>query len=381
MNEIPETESRLYYVRTGLIWFAYILACVMEYLSWHVTEAVQPLRYLIAGAVLLSFDYDKWDKFKIFLAVFLLAALVARRLLTIWTIMALVYQIDALKIPVKRIALAGACIMGALVILQITLFAYNVFEGYERRYSKLSRMVYDLGTGNANRFSALVYFFFMLLYLNFKEGYRTAYVVWSLIIGYFVFYLTGSRTPFLGIIVLNIVAIADWFGLLKNWTKWAFAFLPAFFLVMTFMLAANIDDNLDVNTLASGRLYYIVMFTIDFTPLDWLVGTVREFDEPLDSTYLDLIIKGGILLATFVCVGFAMSVIKCFDKVKPYLPLAVSCSASGLAETFYTDPNSVSVIFWMVILMWYIKPKPVFGSPDETEEEESTDHFITDSRL
>lgn len=341
------------------VYVAYIAACSMNFISWKIEPAAALFRYVIAGAVLISFDWAKWDRFKIFLMFFLLVSLAARRLLVVWAIMAMVYQIAYLKIPLKNLAKIGVAILCIEFFFQIEILLFGLVDNDSVFAVKVSRYVYDLGTGNTNRIGALVLFFMLLLYIVMKDNRRTAYVVFSLTFGYIAYYITGCRTAFYGVIVINVVAIAYWFGCIRNWMKWFVAPVPILFFIGTFFLAANMDDNKAINEAASGRLYYIVKFTKEYTQKEWLVGAPIEDDAPLDSTYLDMITKGGILLASFFCVGFMTVVIRYFNKIMPYLPFVLALVATGLTETYFTGPNGVSIILWVFVLMPFVRHKPV----------------------
>ena len=341
-----------------LVYMAYIAACCMNFISWKIEPAAALFRYIIAGALLLSFDWVKWDRFKVFLMLFLLISLVARRLLVVWVMMAMVYQIDYLKIPLKNLAKIGVTVLCVELVFQIEVLLLGFVDNDSVFAIKVSRYVYDLGTGNTNRIGGLVLFLMMLLYIVMKNNRKTAYVVFSLTFGYLAYYITGCRTAFYGIIVVDIVAIAYWFGFIRNWMKWFIAPVPILFFIGTFFLAANMDDNKEINEAASGRLYYIVKFTKEYTQKEWLVGAPIEDDAPLDSTYLDMITKGGVLLASFFCVGFMTVMTRCFKSIGSYLPFMLALIATGLTETYFTSPNGVSIILWVFVLMPFVKYKP-----------------------
>lgn len=344
------------------IYVAYIAACCMNFISWRIEASAALFRYIIAGAVLFSFDWGRWDRFKVFLIIFLLISLSARRLLVVWIIMAMVYQIDYLKIPIQTLARIGVSVLILEFFFQIGMLLFEIVNNKSEYVAKVSRYVYDLGTGNSNRIGAMVLYCMLLMYILMKDNRKIAYLMISVTLGYIAFYYTGCRTAFYGIIVIDITAIAYWSGYISDWTKWIIASLPIFFFIGSFYLAANMDDNKDINEMVSGRLYYIVKFTKVYTQKEWLVGAPIEDDAPLDSTYLDLIMKGGILLASFFCTGFIFVMIRYFNNIKPYLPFILALVATGLTETYFTSPNGVSIVLWIFILMPFIKQKPILSA-------------------
>ena len=331
------------------VYIAYAAACSMNFFSWQVATAASLFRYIIAVFVLFSFDWFKWDKFKVFLIVFLVVSLAARRLLIVWTLVAMVYQIYFLRIPIKNLAKIGVIVIGIIFLYQIEALLFGLVKNDSVFSLKVSRFIYDLGTGNTNRIGALVLFFLMLLYLLMKDNRK---------IMYFVFYFTGCRTAFYGILILNLVAVFYWNGWIRNWMKWIISLMPILFFIGTFYLAANMDDNENVNSVASGRLYFIVKFTKEYTMREWLIGAPIEDDAPLDSSYLSMITTGGISLALFFCAGFFAAIIRYFKSIGSYLPFVLALIAAGLTETYFVGPNSVSVILWIIVLMPFIKYAP-----------------------
>lgn len=364
---LPEDNSDLIPLR-GLYHFnswpefwvilSFVLCCCVRPLSWHLpVDSV--VRYVVALALLISFNWAKWDKFKIFLVVFLLMALVVRRWLVVWTLFAMVYQIDYLKIPVKRLAIIGVTCLSIIILLHIAFVLCGIWENVGVHYEKSNKYLYDLGSGNSNRIASLVTFLMLLLYILLKDRYRILFPIISLSLGFIFFEITGSRTSLYTILIVNVCAFAYWIGLFWNWTKYIIALLPLVLFIGTFYLAANMESNEELSESASGRLYYILKFTREFGAREWMLGTVRDGEDPLDSSYLDIIVVGGITMASFFCIGFGGSVIKYFRKIKSYLPFLFGFMAAGVSETYFSYPDCASVILWVIVLQIFIKYKPV----------------------
>ena len=344
--------------REMLVMVAYVLSCVTYFLSWHFPSSEPVMRYVIGFTVLASIKWTQWDWSKAALILFLFISLVARRLLVVWIIFALVYQIDYLQIPIRKLAKTGAIVFLILIFFQLEMVLLSFVENEEWYTLKVTRTLYDCGTGNPNRAGLLVYFFLLNLYIIFKDNRRCAFIILSLTLSAIAYYYTGSRTGFFGIILVTATALAYWNGLIRNWMKWFIAIIPILCFAATFYMALNMEDNGDVNEAASGRLYYIVTLTKEYTTREWIVGAPRETDDPLDSTYLDIITKGGILLASFMSLSFAVSIIRRFKTTVPYLPFILALFASGLTETYFTSANGVSIILWVFILQSICNYKP-----------------------
>lgn len=338
---------------------AYFFACIMGSVGSHWESASQIFRYLVAGLLLISIDYTKWDTGKVCLCVFLLLSLVMRRLLVIWTLMVFAYQIDYLKIPIKRLAFIGAVTLGLILLIHVDLVLFELIRNKGVYYQKADRVLYDLGFGNSNRAGLTVLFLCICIYITAKDKYRWLMLFSIIIIGYIFYSITGARTSFYGILILLFTAIMIWLGVIRKWMRWIMALLPLVCFVGTFWLAANYKVGDDVDDVASGRVWYVVKFTSEYGMKEWMIGSPKEMDDPLDSSYLDMITKGGVLLASFFCFGFAKTVIKYYNRTKEYLPFLFTMVGAGLSETIFNDPNSVSVLFWVIIMQAYFKQKPV----------------------
>lgn len=338
---------------------AYVICCFHKFLGWHIEPADALGRYLTAFLLIISFKFGKWDKFKIFLVVFLFMALAVRRWLVPWTLLAMVYQIDYLKIPIKKLAAIGFTTQFLIILLQIIFVLCGIWENVGIEYEKSDQILYDLGTGNANRIATRVTFMVLCLYILMKDNYRWLFPVISLIIGFIFFQVTGSRTTLYSIIILNILAIVYWCGLFWNWTKYLIALVPLVLFFGTFYLAANMETNEELSESASGRLYYILKFTREYGTKEWMLGAVREESDPLDSSYLDIIVTGGIMMALVFCIGFGTSVIKYYKKIKSYLPFMLAFLAAGLTESYFTYPDAANVLLWVLIMQAFIKYKPI----------------------
>lgn len=342
-----------------LVIIAFVLSCCMRPMSWHMEGVDSLLRYIIALSLLLSLNWVKWDKFKVFLVVFLLMAVVVRRWLVVWTLFTMVYQIDYLKIPIKRLAAIALVCLSVIIVTQVVFVLCGIWENAGVHYEKSNKILYDLGSGNANRISTLLTFSMFCLYILLKDHYRILFPIISLSLGFVFFQITGSRTTFYAIIILNVLALAYWAGIFWNWTKYIIALVPIVLFIGTFYLAANMESNEELSESASGRLYYILKFTREFGGREWMLGTVREDEDPLDSSYLDIIVVGGITFASFFCAGFGASVIRFFRKIKSYLPFMLAFLAAGISETYLSFPDCASVILWAIVLQVFIKYKPI----------------------
>lgn len=342
-----------------LIWIAYILVCIQNFISWHFNEFDQVLRYIIAICLIASLDLSKFDKFKIFLLVFLLVALILRRLLIVWTLLCLVYQIDCFKIPLRNLTLVALILVTLELFFQTEGVLLGVLENKAVKYVKSDSFTYDLGTGNANRCAGLFFKLIILLYLAISRNHRCLFVIISISLALVSYQTTGSRTPFICTLLIIGLSILYWKQLIPESSKFFIAVLPIIFFILTFYLALNLNANKDLNEVASGRLWYILKLTQEFTLKDWIIGAPRTTDDPLDSAYLEIIHTGGILLSLFFTIAFAKTTITKFTNIKSFIPIIIPMLIGGLTESILLRPTEISVIFWIVMLSSLIKYKPI----------------------
>lgn len=341
-----------------LIWIAYSIVTVQNFLSWHLNGIDQILRYVIAICLIVSLDFSKWDKFKIFLLLFLVIALILRRLLIVWTLLCLVYQIDYFKLSLKDLTHVALILVCFELFLQTEGVLIGLLKNTAVKYIKSNSFTYDLGTGNANRCAGLFFKIIVLLYLKYRNNNHSIFFFSSVLLGIISYKITGSRTPFICSFLIMGLAILYWKQLIPKSSKFIIAILPIVFFILTFYLAFNLNENKELNEAASGRLWYIVKLTQEFTIKDWLIGAPRTTDDPLDSAYLEIIHTGGILLALFFIIAFAKTTLVKFNEIKSFIPIILPMLLGGLTEAILLRPTEISVIFWVIMMQSFIKYKP-----------------------
>ena len=341
-----------------LIWVAFSFVCIQYFLSWHINEIDQILRYIIAICLTASLDFSKWDKFKIFLLFFLVIALFLRRLLIVWTLLCLIYQIDYFKVSLKDLTNIALILVCFELFIQTEGVLIGFLDNNAVKYVKSDSFTYDLGTGNANRCAGLFFKVIILLYIKFRNNHKLIFLFTSIPTALTSYIITGSRTPLICSFLIILLALLYWKQLIPISSKFIIAILPILFFILTFYLALNLNDNKEINEVASGRLWYIVKLTQEFTIKDWLIGAPRTTDDPLDSAYLEIIHTGGILLALFFIVAFAKTTLVRFKTILPFIPIILPMLIGGLTEAILLRPSEISVIFWVIMMQSFIKYKP-----------------------
>lgn len=365
--EIKHSESikGSFIIRYYLVILSFILSCIY---AWY-TRVLGPLNnaininYVLAITILLSFDFKKIDKSKIFLIISLLiCGILIRRWLVLWTIIALVYQIDYYKINLRRLAFISIVVLSCELLIQLESVLFGILQENVIVVEKTGRMAHDLGIGNSNRLGLIIFDWCNMLYLYMavKKGSRFTFVLISILLSSIMFYYTSCRTAYMGIWILILVAYMYWKNLIPQSTKTIVGLFPLIVFLLHLYVFSNYSDLGDLNEASTGRLWYITKYITNFSESEWLIGGIIESDDPLDGSYLEMILKGGIVLSTLFCVTFFVSCVKCFDKIKKYLPVVISTLLAGIPETIFTTPSPSAVILWAIILYYFFPNKPVY---------------------
>ena len=368
MNQFINNKNSNYKIKNIIIgqyrylciYISFILTCFLPIFGWFNEELTSPLRYVITFITIISFNWSKWNKFKILIILFLFLSIIVRRLLVIWVIISLSYQILELKIPLKKIGKIGFLTYLIIILFLIELNLFAIIKNQPVIYEKFNRILYDLGTGNTNRTGLLFLSFFLYAYFVFNNKNLFNYIIFSLILSFIIFYITGCRTMFFSIIILNLFLIFEKFKLINNWQRFIYGLLPLIFLVGSFYLTYAVEDNSEINSTMSGRLGYIQRFTLESSVKDLLIGTVNESDSPLDSSYLALVVKGGLILVLFFSLGFLGSSIKFWNVNKKFLPVVTAILCSGITESTFSNLNSTSLLIWLYIIQFYSSKKIIY---------------------
>lgn len=320
------------------------------------------LRYSISIPLILSFKINIFDKKNIFLILFLIISIIffEARLFILWTILGLSYQIYTLSIPVSRIISIGVIVSILMFIFIFILMSFSFIENKAFFAEKSKTAIYDLGFGHAGKTGLLILTFIEYLYLYMFKKYKSLYLVLSLILAFGGFYFTKSRTMLITVIILDFLAVFYTFKLFKPWLKYFIAILPVLFFILTFYLSSHLDSFELMNTMSTGRINLIRFYTDDFTPMTWIFGAKVNYENPLDSAYLDMILKGGLITAIFFCFSFYKSIIKYFKDVLYVVPFLISVLIAGLSESILTELTGFAVLFWVYTLMIFFDIKKVY---------------------
>ena len=346
---------------------SYIIICFYPFLNYKLftsfTDVIN-LNYFIAIFTFLSFDYRKFEKFKVCLILLIpLCALVFRNWLILWAIIATAYQLLELRIPIKNIAKIGVIIVGAQLffLVEANLLQYIVAGAV--KVEKTERIAYDLGLGNSNNVGTTVFYFIALLYICLFRNHKMTFIFIATVINLMMFFYTSSRTFFFSNTLIIIGAISYLFKLYKKWFKYLLGILPIILIIGLLYCSLNYWDSEieDIDRLSTGRLYLFYMFFKDFTTRDFLIGKPIELDLPLDNSYLAILHLGGVLGFGFFCISFVCSIYKYYHLLKYYIPFLIGILAASMTESLFGTPSGAGTIFWMITLLPFKERKKIFN--------------------
>lgn len=292
----------------------------------------------------------------------LVCGVLIRRWLVLWTIIALVYQIDYYKIHIKELARIGLIVFIFEFFVHIELFLFNFIEDVPVYVVKTGKYAHNLGMPNSNQVGMLTLDFCVLIYLYYgickKYKLKVTLILFSL--GFVMFYFTSCRTAYYSILLIILLSFCYWNNLFFEWSKYIVCILPLFLFFTIFYAAINYSELGVINELTTGRIWLMTKYLDDFSSGDYLIGSVIETSDPLDGSYLELILKGGAILCASFSIMFLFSTLINYSKIKPYLPIIITTLIAGLSETMFSAPAPSSIILWMFTLYSVIAPKPIY---------------------
>lgn len=350
-----------------MIILSFVISTIYPFVQYSffesIVEAVN-LNYFIAVLTIFSFIGSKFDRFKFVLLLILPVALVFRHWLMLWTVIATSYQLCVLKLPIRNLAKIALALTFMELFVQSELVLMQIISHDCEFVSKTGRLVYDLGLGNSNNVGTTVFYLVALLYLVFGLHHKIFFVASSLLFTVGMFLYCGSRTFFIGCLLIILLAIFDYFHMIRKWQRLLVGCMPIMLTTMVLCLALNyMDIDVDfLNDLLTGRIYLFYIFFKDFTMNDYLLGKPMEFDLPLDNTYLAMLHLGGVFFVIFFCVCFFIVLVHFFDKIRPFIPFLIAVLIVSSTESVFAGISALSLIFWMITLIPVASKKEIFCS-------------------
>ena len=208
----------------------------------------------------------------------------------------------------------------------------------------------DYGFGNPNQFAAFCFTLITSLFIALWEKYKKIFVAIFVSIGVAVSNYTDSRSFQLSCLILTITCVFQILRFDKNKVYKLFVLLLPFILFIYSFMFPYYDINDDFNAISSGRMILYKSLLDSVTLKDYIIGTNLVNEITIDSTYLHLIFRGGVIyLITFYAL-YIYAFKNKYQYIYPYLPILVSILVYGAFETLFVNCTMVSYIMIWIIL-------------------------------
>lgn len=208
----------------------------------------------------------------------------------------------------------------------------------------------DYGFGNPNQFAAFCFTLITSLFIALWEKYKKIFVAIFVSIGVAVSNYTDSRSFQLSCLILTITCVFQILRFDKNKVYKLFVLLLPFILFIYSFMFPYYDINDDFNAISSGRMILYKSLLDSVTLKDYIIGTNLVNEITVDSTYLHLIFRGGVIyLITFYAL-YIYAFKNKYQYIYPYLPILVSILVYGAFETLFVNCTMVSYIMIWIIL-------------------------------
>lgn len=241
------------------------------------------------------------------------------------------------------------------IVLQIfcLLFLYYALEiGIVKENVEMTPkgIISDFGFGNSNSCAGYVYSLISNIYfLTFKKmKYSTTLLL--LFITILVFEYTVSRTfllASLSLLVLHFFCLILPIKLIQKLSI-ILAVFPVVLFFISIYLSLNVESYKELDFVMSGRLNLYSTFISNFTPLTFFTGYTRDFDIPLDSFYIALLINGGIAITAVVWLSYFIVLMKNTRELYVYYPLIFSILVYSIGESFLIYMLPSNMLLWIL---------------------------------
>ncbi len=243
-------------------------------------------------------------------------------------------------------------------IFSILLLLYELVKGNLSDsltvYAKRNLPLHSLGFGNANS-AALFFFYFMTTLLLFWKRFNCSiFLFLSLLLNLLIYKLCYSRTVFFTVIMIAFIMLLEKSKnlncLLKKFGKYA----GALCVNMTFLLpilAYTIPSFSRLKQAFTGSFFYFYAILSHLNLKTLLFGFKYAEDAPLDSSYILMLITGGIFLVIYFIRIFYRALKSDKDIINQAdVPFVIGMAIAGFTESFVVSTSLTSLLFWFILI-------------------------------
>lgn len=210
---------------------------------------------------------------------------------------------------------------------------------------KSDSYVHSFGFKQANIFSLYVFALILSVYILYKRN----ILLDSFLLGIslIIYNYTGSRTCFIGVLVLLLVDILLLCKLKFLFNKFFLYTLPIILISGTFYFLYYYYNFPELDTFFSGRLSIMGSILNTISPFNWFIGFKIPEDMPSDSAYFTILRYGGIPLLLYY-MYYYFKYIKSETSEKR-LTVVISLLIAGMTEYTFIGLNTVSIILACIV--------------------------------
>ena len=284
---------------------------------------------------------------------------------------------------ILRLALFSAILMSlGLLILYISDILGYIDLHKNIYYSHRENASHAFGFSNSNTFGQFIFSLLCCCYIVFAR-YKVIWVYLAFLLPFsgILYDYSQSRSLMICPLVLVGTHLLLRCGLIRNWMRYVIGILP-FTLFFIGYYISEFDTTSELNELSTGRFSKYSIVFASMTPINWIIGVRLPQGIPMDGSYWMLLFGGGIFWAIFFYYNFYKTLVHHFTKLLNYLPVILGVLAFGVAENIFWACNSISIIFWLLILKNYIEA-PSYTQKTNTHYALRSSHIVyaPDGRL
>lgn len=205
----------------------------------------------------------------------------------------------------------------------------------------------SLGLNNPNALGIWFYYLIVNMRLSLIKRPNFMFFVVIVIITYFAFGLSYSRTTLLGsLIFIILVFLNDRKGIKLNnkIIEYSPLLLFSLILLVTFVIAKALPE---IDLVFSYRFSIYLKLLSDMSVSDIFMGYRVPEGQAMDNAFLMLLFEGGSISIFLLIVYFRKMTQR---YTSSYMPFLLSMLLVGLAENTFSVPSTTSILFWSMIL-------------------------------
>lgn len=300
----------------------------------------------------LIMQKENWHFTYYHILLFILILLCVYNIETLSTVNILLSVILLKRSNIKNVTLILVCAVFIEFFIYFAGFGLGILTDISKSYAK--GVTHDLGFGNSNtaslNFTMLMLIFVMFIMQKSRIKFP-AYIL--LILNYYIYKLTLGRTYFYCVNMLFFLLFS--FSFKRNYVfeRKAIVFLPIVLFIGTFVGIFFFNKDIVLNSIFTGRFALNYETVKDFSIVDYILGHSSP-DGAMDSTYLGLLLKGGVFsvfMFLFITTKglFCMS-LKSFKIFGPFIfVMLVACFTETILPLFYP----ITILFYKILTDQY----------------------------